>query len=133
MTHDHTTGRRLRALRGCLVLLLWVPVIAAAATQVLVESGSSMRYLANNSDPMLTGDWTKEDFIDTAWSNASYGVGYETRTGTPVASNLLQSTVPSDTQSVYTRASFTIADVASVKNMVLGLDYDDGVIAWWSR
>jgi len=38
--------------------------------------------------------------------------------------------VPSDTVSVFTRATFEIADVAAVHNLFLGADYDDAYVAW---
>ncbi|NIV26199.1 MAG: hypothetical protein GWN45_02220, partial [Gammaproteobacteria bacterium] len=44
--------------------------------------------------------------------------------------NLVNTTVPQDTYSVYTRATFSIADVTQVTNLFLGADYDDGYVAW---
>jgi hypothetical protein len=125
-----TSGLRVQQiLKHCLILLLCIPVIATAAP-LPVEFGSSMRYLANNSDPGVDAGWTTEVFDDAAWSDGSFGVGYETRTSGDQAHDLFQTTVPSDTQSVYTRASFTIEDISSVTNLFLGLDYDDGAIVW---
>lgn len=93
----------------------------------LIEQGTVMRYLANLSDPVLGTNWTDPAFDDSAWTLGLYGVGYEDVTG---AENLLQTMVPSGTSSVYTRATFTIADVAAVTNLYLGADHDDGYVAW---
>jgi hypothetical protein len=88
---------------------------------------SNMVYLANSTDPGLGLTWTQESFVDSSWAGGSYGVGYELSGG---AENLIQTTVPSDTVSVYTRARFTITDVLTVQNLFLGADYDDAVVAW---
>ena len=93
----------------------------------LVEQGSVMRYLANQSDPLLGLTWTDSGFDDSAWTLGLYGVGYEDVTG---AENLLQTMVPVGTNSIYTRATFTITDVASVTDLYLGADHDDGYVAW---
>jgi spore coat protein CotH len=94
---------------------------------VLVEEGSAMTYLANSQDPGIGTSWTQESFDDLSWSAGTYGIGYEATTG---AENLLQTTVPVGTYSVYTRATFELVSAAAAGDIWLGLDYDDGVIAW---
>ncbi len=88
---------------------------------------ANMKYLANNADPGLGITWKEAGFNDASWTDGSYGVGYELATG---AQNLIQTPVPSDTRSVYTRATFEIANVLTVQNMFIGADYDDGWAAW---
>ena len=88
---------------------------------------SNMKYIANNADPGLGITWSATGFDDSSWTQGSYGVGYEIATG---AQNLIQTPVPSDTRSVYTRSTFDIANVLTVQNMFIGADYDDGWIAW---
>jgi hypothetical protein len=95
---------------------------------VLVAAGSANKYLANSSDPGLAITWTAEGFTDAGWTSGLYGIGYETGTGG--AGNLFQTTVPSGTHSVYTRSTFTITDVSTLAVMSLGVDYDDGYVAW---
>ena len=99
----------------------------AIAGDVLVESGSAMNYLTNGADPGIGDSWTQELFDVSGWQSGIYGVGYETGSG---ALNLLQTTVAAATSSVYTRATFTVADVSAVNNLFFGADYDDGTIAW---
>jgi hypothetical protein len=94
---------------------------------VLVEFGTEMKYLANSSDPGIGTDWIEEIFDDSGWTIGNYGVGFEDGTG---AENLLQTEVPSDAASVYTRTTFFIEDVSEVDNLFLGADYDDGYAAW---
>ena len=97
--------------------------------EVLVQFGSSIRYLANVSmDPGIGLDWTERTFAENpGWQDGAYGVGYETDAG---AEGLLQTTVPAGTFSVYTRATFDIADTDAVANVFLGADYDDAYVVW---
>jgi len=100
---------------------------AFAAETVLVQAGKSMVWRANSTNPGIGTTWTAEGFSPTGWSAGTYGVGYETGTG---AAALIATTVPSTSNSVYTRTTFTIADVSAVSNLFLGADYDDGYVAW---
>jgi len=91
-------------------------------------SPETMRYVANQSDPGLGTGWKSRMFDDSSWTPGAYGVGYEmTTTG---ASNLIATEVPAGTSSVYTRSEFEISDLPSVNRVTLGVDYDDGVVAW---
>lgn len=104
-------------------------VNSAQTEVVLVEAGASMRYLANQADPGLVGlEWTDPDFDDASWDNGAYGVGYEANP--PGAENLLTTTVPPGTFSVFTRAEFNVVDATQVTSLLLGVEYDDGYVAW---
>ncbi len=94
---------------------------------VLVADGSTAKYKANATDPGIGTTWTAEAFNDTAWSSGPYGMGYDVD---GAASNLIDTTVPVGTVSIYTRATFSIANVSQVLNLWFGVDYDDGVVAW---
>jgi hypothetical protein len=122
------TMQRFRSavLLAALAILATAGAVRAAET-VLVQAGKSMVWKANASDPGLGLTWTTEGFAATGWNSGTYGIGYETGTG---AAALLSTTVPSTSNSVYTRTTFTIADVAAVSNVFLGADYDDGIVAW---
>jgi hypothetical protein len=110
-----------------LALLLWF-LPGLTAPQTLLEAGADNRYLANSSDPGIGISWTAENFPgESAWNTGTYGIGYETGSG---AQNLFQSTVPSGTRSIYTRASFNLADPGAISAMFLGVDHDDGYVAW---
>ncbi|MEN8106603.1 MAG: metallophosphoesterase [Pseudomonadota bacterium] len=110
-----------------LALLLW-PFCSLAAPQVLVQAGSANKYLANSSDPGIGLDWTVKNYPpESSWDVGSYGIGYENDSG---AQNLFQTTVPTNTRSLYTRTTFTITNKNNVTSMLLGVDYDDGYVAW---
>jgi hypothetical protein len=110
------------------VLLLLCAALPAAAQTVVVQYGSPMKYRASSADPGLGTGWTAEAFNDSGWVAGSYGVGYEA--APPGAVNLLQTTVPAGSYSVYSRALFNIPDASQVLTLSLGADYDDGYVAW---
>jgi len=116
--------------RGFLTMLalLLAAVPAAAVETSLVIAGSSMQYRANTSDPGIGTTWTAESFTPSGWSSGTYGVGYET--APPGATSLIATSVSTSSRSVYTRATFSIADVSAVQNLYIAADYDDGYIAW---
>jgi hypothetical protein len=96
---------------------------------VLVQIDSPMRYVANSSDPGGGLAWISESFDDTGWASGTYGVGYDTA-APPNALGLIRASVPAQTFSVFTRATFTVADVSTVKSLFYGADYDDGYVAY---
>ena len=99
-----------------------------ATETVLVEDGAAIKYLSNNADPGLGISWKDEFFDDSSWLSGTYGVGYEIGAGG--VTNLVSTAVPQDTFSVYTRTTFSIADITQVTNLFIGADYDDGYVAW---
>lgn len=100
----------------------------ASDDAAVIQFGSPMKYVANLSDPGIGLLWTQEGFNDSSWPSGSYGVGYET--APPGAQSLLLTTVTAGASSVFTRARFAVDDPASVNNLFIAVDYDDGVIAW---
>jgi PKD repeat protein len=118
--------RFVRSVIGAAALLLCLAP-AMAQEIILVEFGSSMSYIANSGDPGIGMTWADPAFDDSGWSAGQFGVGYETATG---AQNLLLTTVPTGTKSVYTRTTFTIDEVNAVQNLILGADYDDAYVVW---
>jgi hypothetical protein len=95
--------------------------------RLAINQVPTLHYLDNSADPGIGLAWVEEGFDDSGWSEGFYGIGYETGVG---AEDLIQTEVPAGAYSVYTRARFTIDNVAAVYDMFLGLDYDDGVVAW---
>jgi hypothetical protein len=103
-------------------------LLPAQAEDVVVDFGSAMVFLPNTTDPGLGTSWVDPSFDDSTWQAGIYGVGFET--APPGAQNLLLTTVPSGSRSVFTRATFNITDVSQVNNLFLGCDFDDGFVAW---
>ena len=98
-----------------------------AQERVPVEFGSEVRWLANIVDPSLGTSWTAPSFDDASWTAGRYGLGYETDSG---AEGLIRSEVDPGSYSVYARTAFEVDDLSAVQNVYLGMDYDDGWVAW---
>ena len=62
--------------------------------------------------PGIGMTWTDPDFPDGGWDDGTYGIGYEATTG---AENLLETTVPPNVISVYTRVRFDVVNAAVEK------------------
>jgi len=112
-----------------------VPTTPPSTDMVLVPklsinlfTATPVSYRANSSDPGIGQMWAQPMFDDSSWPTGPYGIGYET--GSRGARRLIQTSVPTDTYSVYTRARFDIPDLAEVSRVFVGADYDDGYIAW---
>ncbi len=112
---------------GCEITVVDLIEFASPNETVLIEAGSSMVYLANATDPGIGDTWKDEVFDDSGWTAGIYGVGYEATGG---AENLISTTVPVGTLSVYTRTTFDVLDVNDVTDAWIGSDYDDGFIAY---
>ncbi|MGD8395426.1 MAG: thrombospondin type 3 repeat-containing protein, partial [Candidatus Eiseniibacteriota bacterium] len=94
---------------------------------VAVTEGTAMRYLANLSDPGIGTDWVDAAFSVASWPVGSYGVGYD---DDGQAVDLIATPVPSGTASVYTRATFEVADAAAIQRALMECDWDDGYLVW---
>ena len=113
-----------------IALFLFLCVLSplhTAPQEIWVDFGTSMRYVANSLDPGLAMTWVSPTFDDTTWSEGPWGIGYEIQGG---AEYLLQTQVPPGTLSIYTRATFDITDVTQIQSLMLGVDYDDGCVAY---
>ena len=73
------------------------------------------------------GDVPRAGRPDSGWTAGAYGIGYDTQSN---ADNLLQTIVAEGTLSIYTRTQFEVANLQELNGLVLGVDYDDGFVAW---
>ena len=111
----------------CDVSIVDLIEFASPSETVLVEFGSTMKYLVNPTDPGLGITWKDQAFDDTSWLPGVYGVGYEATGG---AENLISTNVAVGALSVYTRTTFEVVDLADVVDVWIGADYDDGWVAY---
>jgi len=95
-----------------------------ADNTILVDEGSAckaiqpLENIPSDADP--TG-WTKFGFGDSAWQDATLGVGY--------GDNDDNTTIGDGSHAaVYTRTIFTVANPGAIGNLVLGVDYDDAAV-----
>ena len=85
----------------------------------IIAQGDDWTYLVPATEP--TSNWRMGSFDDSSWKTGKSGFG--------MADNDDATTV-AVTQSIFIRKKFTIADVASVKQLILHMDYDDGFVAY---
>jgi hypothetical protein len=87
--------------------------------ETVVYETDAWKYLAGASQPDTS--WKSPGFNDSAWSSGKGPVGYGGND---------DSTVISNTPSVYLRTTFTIQNVADIKAVVLNTNFDDSYVAY---
>jgi len=87
--------------------------------ETVITANDTFRYLVPSADP---GAWRNPGFPDVTWALGRSGFGYGDGDDTTV--------VPNGTISVLIRRSFVVKDLASVKQMMLHVDFDDAFVAY---
>ncbi|HEX2748063.1 MAG TPA: chitobiase/beta-hexosaminidase C-terminal domain-containing protein, partial [Verrucomicrobiales bacterium] len=95
-------------------------------TQTPVAAGASCRWRVPTAE--MSG-WATTGFVDTAWTAANTGIGYDTET-TYLSLFGTGGTVPTGTVSCYIRIPFAFTNPADVQTMTLRVKYDDGFAAF---
>jgi hypothetical protein len=113
-------------------LALFVALPASRAAQItLVPLNSDWKYFIGNSEASTpTSAWRVTNFNDTAWSSGPAPIGYgETGLGTTVPDARFQA--PPSYLSVFLRKTFVLNnDPATIQQLDLSVDVDDGAVAW---
>ena len=97
-----------------------------ADDKILVDEGHActaimpLENIPNDNDP--TG-WTKPGFDDSKWIKGKYGVGYSDNDDNLVIGD-------GQHAAIYSRAFFEVSNAQNIKNLQLGVDYDDGTVIW---
>lgn len=86
----------------------------------LVREGNVARYLIPSTN--LADTWISADYSDANWQNGILGIGYGDGDD--------QTQVPYGTISVFTRIRFEVANLATVTQMLMHIDFDDGYVAY---
>jgi hypothetical protein len=95
-------------------------------TQVPLTSGAACRWRVPTA---AIPDWETPGFLDTTWTAAATGIGYDTET-TYLSLFGAGGTVPTGTISCYVRIPFNLSNAADVLTMTLRMKYDDGFAAF---
>ncbi len=91
-----------------------------------VARSSTWSYWKGSAEPSaVLGDWTALGFDDASWSVGPAGFGYGDNDDATLLTDMLNGY-----STVYIRKRFTVVDRASVSGMTLGVDFDDGFIAY---
>jgi hypothetical protein len=98
---------------------------------VLLDLGSGWAYFKGLAEPSsdVNGDptlaWTELGFDDSTWFSGATGIGYGDDDDTTVLSDMRY-----NYSSAYLRHTFTLSRPEDVENLLLGVRYDDGFVAY---
>jgi hypothetical protein len=116
-------------LRLTLFVAAWVGVFACPALaldETLVATGAACRYLVPANGALGT-NWTARMFDDSAWTQGTSGLGYDTDS---TYASLFGTTVPNNTIALYARFAFEVPAGKNYSTLTLRVKYDDGFIAY---
>jgi len=88
--------------------------------RTLINQGDTYRYLVPTQE--VDSAWKTLSFDDSDWEEGASGFGY--------ADGDDETILPVGTQSVFLRKKFNIADPAAIEEVILGMDFDDGFVAY---
>ena len=88
-----------------------------------IEVGQVWKYFKGRSQP--PSDWKNVDFDDTSWDQGPTGIGYADGDDATILNDMRNNYA-----SVFARKTFTLAGPSRFSGMELGVDYDDGFIAY---
>jgi hypothetical protein len=107
----------------CLVL-----VAGMARAERLIGEGDPWRYYKGTNMPSAAATWTTNGFDDSSWPTGPSGFGYGDSDDATVLADMTNSVGGYVT--VFTRKTFVIPDTNAVTTLTLGVDYDDGFVAY---
>ncbi|HJX70835.1 MAG TPA: lamin tail domain-containing protein, partial [Bacteroidales bacterium] len=87
--------------------------------ETIIDWGDTWKYIVPGSE--LPAAWRNTGFDDSSWNSGKSGFGYGDND---------DSTVLSQTLSVFIRKTFLTDDVSTCKRALLHIDYDDGFVAY---
>jgi len=91
----------------------------ASHWETIIDWGDIWKYRIGTSEPPTS--WNQISFDDTLWSSGPSGFGYGDGD---------DSTIVSQTISLYLRKDFTVSDILNIKLAQLHIDYDDAFVAY---
>jgi len=85
----------------------------------IISKGDTWKYLVPTTEPAI--NWRNSSFSDAPWKSGVSGFGF----GDEDDATIVQ--VPN---SILLRKKFTITNIATVRQLILHMDYDDGFVAY---
>lgn len=89
---------------------------------IYVDEGSQVKYIISPDNANVGDGWIQADFDDSAWDDGISGVGYDDGDD--------NTETPAGIVSIWTRYYFDAPNAATVSELILLSDFDDGYIAW---
>ncbi len=88
--------------------------------QTLIDWSDSWQYILPDTD--IGTSWRSNGYDASSWGTGASGFGYGDGDDNTI--------IPDATISVFIRKEFTITDLASIQQLILHIDYDDGFVAY---
>lgn len=85
----------------------------------IISQGDDWKFLVPAAEPAST--WRLGSFVDTSWRTGKSGFGM---------GDSDDATIVTVNRSIFLRKKFTISNLATVQQVVLHMDYDDGFVAY---
>ncbi|MBI4602951.1 MAG: lamin tail domain-containing protein [Planctomycetes bacterium] len=100
--------------------------LSRLAASSVVPRSATWSYFKGTAEPSATlGEWVAPAFDDAAWPSGPAGFGFGDNDDATVLGDMLNGYT-----TVYIRKRFTLAGAEDVAGMLLGVDFDDGCIAY---
>ncbi|MFC1650028.1 lamin tail domain-containing protein [Candidatus Latescibacterota bacterium] len=87
--------------------------------ETVINMGDDLKYATGSVD--ISENWRTLEFDDSEWLSGPSGIGSQGNK---------DSTMVSQSVSLFIRKSFDVADVANITHALLQIDYDDGFVAY---
>ena len=88
--------------------------------ETVIDWGDDWKYRLGTSEPPVS--WKNIGFDDLTWLSGPSGFGFGDNDDSTI--------VPTTTNSVYIRKTFSVQDTSDIKMLVLHVDYDDAFVAY---
>lgn len=88
--------------------------------QTVIDKGAMFIYLVPGDT--VSANWNSISYNDINWPSGPSGFGFGDGDDA--------TEIPFPVTSIYIRKKFTVADISTIKSMLLHVDYDDGFAAW---
>lgn len=93
--------------------------VAPVNWNTIISSGDDWKYLVPVTEPST--NWRISSFDDSSWTTGKSGFGM---------SDNDDATIVTVNKSIFLRKKFNIVNAASVRQLILHMDYDDGFVAY---
>ncbi len=98
---------------------------------ILVQSNANWLFVkGTNEASSPISLWRTNGFDDSAWSNAPAPFYYGDAYNTPGNPGTLLTDMQSNYTTIYLREKFVVANASAITNLILGVQIDDGFVAW---
>ncbi|HAH23715.1 MAG TPA: hypothetical protein DCL77_08155, partial [Prolixibacteraceae bacterium] len=107
------------------IILIFISAFGAIA-QINVDSSTSFKYLKGKDASSLPANWMTSDYTPTGWSVGTMPFRY----GLVGTGGTLLSDMQNSYSTIYLSSTFNAQNIASLKDVVFSVAFDDGFVIW---